>query len=218
MGRPERPVDPEAGPVQRFAWELRRLRERAGSPSYRRLARRACYSATALSEAAGGVELPSLAVALAYVEACGGDVVEWEAHWRRAVARRDGGGSAAADSAAVPAPCAARVFQLGAPDPHATSASPVSRRLPRSGTACTRKALSVSVLSGMAVVAILAVVRLRPRVLASDAGRIATIRDYRAALRSALSDRTSRTITHFEVGVPDSRACESKGISGLVSG
>ena len=54
MGRPERPVDPADGPVQRFAWELRRLREKAGAPSYRQLSRRAHFSATALSEAAGG--------------------------------------------------------------------------------------------------------------------------------------------------------------------
>ncbi|MCS7475795.1 hypothetical protein ACFFQW_24665 [Umezawaea endophytica] len=82
MGRRERSIDPDSGPVQRFAWELRRLREQAGSPSYRSLAQRAHYSATALSEAAGGEHLPSLAVALAYVRACGGDVAEWEERWR----------------------------------------------------------------------------------------------------------------------------------------
>ncbi|HWO65957.1 MAG TPA: helix-turn-helix domain-containing protein, partial [Umezawaea sp.] len=89
MGRRERSIDPDTGPVQRFAWELRRLREEAGSPSYRSLAQRAHYSATALSEAAGGEHLPSLAVALAYVRACDGDVVEWEERWRRSATGED---------------------------------------------------------------------------------------------------------------------------------
>ena len=51
VGRPEKPVDPDAGPVQRLAWQLRRLRERAGNPSYRRLAQRAHYSASTLADA-----------------------------------------------------------------------------------------------------------------------------------------------------------------------
>ncbi|MDX3657354.1 hypothetical protein PV646_08560 [Streptomyces sp. ID05-26A] len=84
MGRRERPIDPEEGAVQRFAWELRQLREKAGSPNYRTLAQRAHYSATALSQAAAGEQLPSLAVALAYVQACEGDVDHWEQRWREA--------------------------------------------------------------------------------------------------------------------------------------
>jgi WD40 repeat protein len=86
VGRPERPLDPAAGPLQRFAFELRQLRLRAGAPSYRQLSKRAHYSATALSEAAGGERLPSLAVALAYVDACGGDRLDWEARWRAVAA------------------------------------------------------------------------------------------------------------------------------------
>jgi hypothetical protein len=86
MARPERALDPEAGPVQRFASELRQLRATAGRPSYRELSKRAHYSPTALSEAAGGEGVPSLAVTLAYVAACGGDRQEWEARWRRLVA------------------------------------------------------------------------------------------------------------------------------------
>jgi WD40 repeat protein len=81
MGRPERPVDPTAGPLQRFAWDLRQLRQRAGGVSYRQLARRANYSATALSAAAAGEQLPSRAVTLAYVEACGGNRKEWATRW-----------------------------------------------------------------------------------------------------------------------------------------
>lgn len=82
MGRPERWVDPDGGPVARFALDLRRLRETAGRPNYRELARRAHYSVSALSEAAGGKAFPSLPVTLAYVEACSGDRALWEARWQ----------------------------------------------------------------------------------------------------------------------------------------
>ncbi|NEA20534.1 helix-turn-helix domain-containing protein [Streptomyces halstedii] len=84
MGRREAPVDPNAGPVQRFAYELRKLRQEAGGLTYREMARRAHYSVTTLSQAAAGEQLPSLAVSLAYVAACGGDPAEWERRWREA--------------------------------------------------------------------------------------------------------------------------------------
>ncbi|MGW1785547.1 nSTAND1 domain-containing NTPase [Streptomyces sp. NPDC002143] len=84
MGRPERPVDPAAGPVQRLAHELRLLRGEAGGPSYREMAQRAQFSVSALSRAAAGERLPSLAVVLAYVRACGADPTEWEVRWRAA--------------------------------------------------------------------------------------------------------------------------------------
>src|SRR5262245_34697688 len=80
--RPERELDPEADPLQRFAFELRQLRRHAGGPTYRELARRANYSHHVLAEAAGGVRLPTLAATLAYVEACGGQRAEWEGRWR----------------------------------------------------------------------------------------------------------------------------------------
>ncbi|WP_433378850.1 hypothetical protein [Dactylosporangium sp. CA-152071] len=88
VGRPEKPVDPQAGPVQRLAWQLRQLREQAGSPSYRTLARRAHYSASTLAEAAKGDRLPSREVTVAYAEACGGDPTEWNARWEAAAADR----------------------------------------------------------------------------------------------------------------------------------
>ena len=84
MGRRERPIDPDGGPVAEFAADLRELREQAGRPSYRELARRASFSTTVLSEAAGGRALPTLAVVRGYVRACGGNVTEWEERWRRA--------------------------------------------------------------------------------------------------------------------------------------
>ncbi|MFC5722341.1 hypothetical protein ACFP1Z_19430 [Streptomyces gamaensis] len=84
MGRPERPVDPAAGPVEHFAFGLRKLRQEAGAPTYRAMSRTAGYSTTALSQAAAGERLPSLPVALAYVRACHGDDTEWERRWREA--------------------------------------------------------------------------------------------------------------------------------------
>ncbi|MFI5688055.1 hypothetical protein [Streptomyces sp. NPDC051636] len=85
-GRPESPLDPSAGPVTRFAAELRKLRAEAGSPTYRVMAQRAGQGASTLSQAAAGERLPTLPVVLAYVRACGGDEKEWEARWREAAA------------------------------------------------------------------------------------------------------------------------------------
>ncbi|MFD9737623.1 hypothetical protein [Umezawaea sp. NPDC059074] len=82
MPRGERPLDAEDTALLRFAGDLRRLREKAGSPTYRQLSTCANYSVSVLSEAAAGRKLPSLAVALAYVEACEGDTAEWEGRWR----------------------------------------------------------------------------------------------------------------------------------------
>ncbi|MCQ8773644.1 nSTAND1 domain-containing NTPase [Streptomyces telluris] len=70
--------------MERLAWELRQLRDRAGITSYRALAKAANYSPSTLSEAAKGERLPQLGVVLAYAQACGGDRGEWEARWRAA--------------------------------------------------------------------------------------------------------------------------------------
>ncbi|WP_328744213.1 helix-turn-helix domain-containing protein [Streptomyces sp. NBC_00285] len=86
MGRREKPVDPDAGPVQRLAHELRSLREKAGKPPYREMAKEAGYSITAMSQAAAGDQLPSLAVVRAYAEALDADPNEWERRWREAEA------------------------------------------------------------------------------------------------------------------------------------
>src|ERR1051326_3740026 len=87
MPRPERPLDIAAGPPPECAADLRALRDQAGRPGYRKLATRAHYSATTLSDAAGGRDLPSLAVTLAYVRACGGDIATWERRWHAIAAR-----------------------------------------------------------------------------------------------------------------------------------
>nr|AGS49724.1 WD-40 repeat protein [uncultured bacterium esnapd14] len=81
MPRGERPLDAGDGVLLRFAHDLRQLRQKAGSPTYRVLAGQAHYSVAALSEAAAGRKLPTLAVTLAYVRACDGDVTEWERRW-----------------------------------------------------------------------------------------------------------------------------------------
>ncbi|TWP50560.1 hypothetical protein FKR81_20560 [Lentzea tibetensis] len=83
MPRPEREVDPDSGPVALFAAQLREMRRAAGGPGYRLLAERSGYSMSTLADAAGGRRLPSLAVTLAFVRACGGDVVVWEPRWQQ---------------------------------------------------------------------------------------------------------------------------------------
>src|SRR4051812_21967250 len=81
MPRRERPLDSGGDVLSQFAQGLRKLRTKAGSPTYRELARRAHYAAGTLSDAAGGRKLPTLAVTLAYVRACDGDVAAWERTW-----------------------------------------------------------------------------------------------------------------------------------------
>ncbi|MFF7976154.1 hypothetical protein [Streptomyces sp. NPDC007905] len=85
-GRPESALDPSAGPVQRFAAQLRKLRREAGSPTYRVMAERSGQGASTLSQAAAGERLPTLPVVLAYVRACDGVTGEWEELWRQAAA------------------------------------------------------------------------------------------------------------------------------------
>ncbi len=70
--------------MQRLAHDLRLLREKAGKPPYREMAERAGYSTTALSQAAAGDQLPTLAVVRAYAEVLDADPDEWEARWREA--------------------------------------------------------------------------------------------------------------------------------------
>jgi transcriptional regulator with XRE-family HTH domain len=80
MARHENPLDPSKGPLPSFAHDLRYLREKTGL-TYRQLADRAGYGRTTLADAASGRKLPALDVTLAYVQVCGGDVVEWTRRW-----------------------------------------------------------------------------------------------------------------------------------------
>src|SRR5690348_5465775 len=81
MPRPERPIDPSAGPLHQFAAALRELRAGAGNPPYRSMAAAAHVSKASLSAAAAGHRLPTWEVTRAYVEACGGDVDAWHRRW-----------------------------------------------------------------------------------------------------------------------------------------
>ncbi|MGQ4619849.1 helix-turn-helix domain-containing protein [Nocardia sp. R7R-8] len=82
MGRPERPLDPNGGPVASFAQSLRELRQQAGNPKYLQMARMTGRSRTALSEAAGGERLPSWETTEAFVKACDGSDYELSARRR----------------------------------------------------------------------------------------------------------------------------------------
>jgi WD40 repeat protein/transcriptional regulator with XRE-family HTH domain len=84
VGRPESPLEPADGPLQRLAFELRTLRAEAGSPTYREMAERTGCGASTLSQAAGGERLPTLPTFQAYVRACGADTEEWERRWQQA--------------------------------------------------------------------------------------------------------------------------------------
>jgi hypothetical protein len=81
MPRPERPVDPSAGPIQQFATALRKLRTEAGNPPYREMVKSAHASKASLSAAASGQRMPTWEVTREYVRACGGDVGEWHERW-----------------------------------------------------------------------------------------------------------------------------------------
>jgi hypothetical protein len=87
MPRNEVFLDPGAGPLASFAWDLRALRESAGKVPYRVLAKRAGFCASTLSVAASGAKLPSLDVTLAYVQACGGDPETWRERWHALAAQ-----------------------------------------------------------------------------------------------------------------------------------
>jgi hypothetical protein len=75
-------LDATGGPIAAFARDLRELRSRAGNRTYRELARTALFAPSVLSSAASGYRLPTLAVTLAFVSACGGDLAAWERRWQ----------------------------------------------------------------------------------------------------------------------------------------
>jgi hypothetical protein len=115
MGRPMRPIDPADGTIQAFAAELRKLREQAGSPPFRLMARRAHYSATTLSVACAGTTMPSLAVTLAFVRACGGPEDYWRGRWQEVAPARPGPGGSGPAPAAGFEPVTGRTRRFGRP-------------------------------------------------------------------------------------------------------
>jgi hypothetical protein len=81
MGRRMRPLNPEAGPVEQFACELRALRALAGDLPFWKMARRCGVSKSALAAAVAGRTLPSETVTREFVRACGGDWPWWRDRW-----------------------------------------------------------------------------------------------------------------------------------------
>ncbi|WP_242483177.1 helix-turn-helix domain-containing protein [Streptomyces sp. HSG2] len=148
MPRPERSLDPTAGPLEEFAHALRELRRQAGNPSYRIMAKRAHYSVATLSEAARGLHKPSLKVTLAYVVACGGAPEAWKRRWHQLDSDLEGreppsptgtGGSAPAPPGRRSVTRAAPGSSHGTPTPAPSTPQPPpgSPRRARAGRATT---------------------------------------------------------------------------------
>jgi hypothetical protein len=117
--------------LESFARDLRALRATA-ELDYPEMAELSHFTMQTLASAAGGLRLPTLPVAVAYVRACGGDVAEWEERWQKLATktsadaakkrRSDGDDQQAppepADSPATPEPpAAAAAAQDPDPDP-----------------------------------------------------------------------------------------------------
>ena len=83
----------ETDNVAAFARDLRVLRSKAGL-DYPDMAERSHYTMRTLASAAGGLRLPTLPVLIAYVNACTGDVSDWEERWDRLVKSGKKGGLA----------------------------------------------------------------------------------------------------------------------------
>ena len=84
MPRPQRPIDPSEGPIAEFAAELRGVRDRAGRPTYREMARKVHRSQTSLSEAAGGRIVPTWETTEAFLRACDvDDLPSWRRRWEQ---------------------------------------------------------------------------------------------------------------------------------------
>jgi hypothetical protein len=68
--------------LESFARDLRALRAKA-ELEYPEMAETSHYTMKTLASAAGGLRLPTLPVAVAYVRACDGNVAEWEERWQK---------------------------------------------------------------------------------------------------------------------------------------
>jgi hypothetical protein len=68
--------------LEAFARDLRTLRAQAGL-DYPEMAENSHYEMKTLAAAAGGLRLPTLPVAVAYVRACGGNLADWEDRWQK---------------------------------------------------------------------------------------------------------------------------------------
>jgi hypothetical protein len=170
MARAARPLNPDEGPVQAFAFDLRVLREAAGNPTYRTLAKAAGYSASTLGEAAGGVRFPTLDVILAYVGACGGDAEHWRERWQ-AVNRELAGQQGAAGVRQQPA--AEDVGEANGGTEDQASSTPPPPVAPRNSFLTSRRASWLGVALLGVVVAVVASVVLRQPASAGSSGSAA---------------------------------------------
>ena len=68
--------------LEAFARDLRALRATADL-EYPEMAETSHFEMKTLAAAAGGLRLPTLPVAVAYVRACDGNVAEWEERWQK---------------------------------------------------------------------------------------------------------------------------------------
>ncbi|MEU7840647.1 helix-turn-helix transcriptional regulator [Micromonospora sp. NPDC049114] len=128
-GRPEKPLDPSAGPVAHFAFQLRRLRQEAGGPSYRTMASRTFYSISALSIAAGGLRFPSWKCVEAYIRACGvadEGIAQWKRRWTAVRQQLQHDKRAAREEAKARAKAKSRHLSLEAVQMHTTMDSRAS--------------------------------------------------------------------------------------------
>ena len=109
--------------LESFARDLRALRAKA-ELDYPEMAETSHYTMKTLVSAAGGLRLPTLPVAVAYVRACGGSIAEWEERWQKlatkitadAVKKRRGDGE---ELLALPEPA----DQPALPEPPAPAAA-----------------------------------------------------------------------------------------------
>lgn len=120
-------VEDESDRRVEFAAELRRLRERAGSPSFRKMAMRSgAISHTTLHEAAIGARFPSWATTREFVGVLGGDETEWRTRWEHARTEPDAPEPPHADSTSSAEPTPNPACE---PDPVA-QANPADRPNP----------------------------------------------------------------------------------------
>jgi hypothetical protein len=68
--------------LEEFARDLRALRAKA-KVEYPEMAETSHFEMKTLAAAAGGLRLPTLPVAVAFVRACDGNVAEWEERWQK---------------------------------------------------------------------------------------------------------------------------------------
>ncbi|WP_460345748.1 hypothetical protein [Actinoallomurus acanthiterrae] len=118
-------MDPELGPVERFACELRALRAEAGDLPFWKMALSCEVSKSALAAATAGYQLPTERVVREFVRVCGGDWTKWRERWLQTAAELD---AIAGDGAPDPvAPVQSSPETGGVPAPATEGDRPAGR-------------------------------------------------------------------------------------------